>query len=240
MVSFLSTQVFAVVLEAESCIAGCALYLQAATANHSCAPNAVQSFNGRVLSLRCIRPTMKGEEITVGIIELHRDSAARQQKLRESYFFECQCDRCNSEGADAEDARLTGYACPDKRCPGVCAKRGLGSSRARKPTVADEEQTSSAVSALPETDDPGSLLCSICGALRSADDAERERRTIDELKGRGKALCSGGNELEGKVVLEEALQRGTNCLHRGNWVLSDLFAELSSLCLHLQVKHINI
>lgn len=238
LVPLLSTQVFAVVLEVESCIAGCALYLQAATANHSCAPNAVQSFDGRVLSLRCIRPIMKGEEITVGIIELHRHSAARQQSLRTSYFFECQCDRCSSEGADAEDARLTGYACPDKRCPGVCANRRLGSSRERSTSTADEEKASSAVNTLPESDDSGCLLCSTCGAPRSAEDADRESRAIDELNRRGKAFCSSGKELEGKLVLEEALQRGINCLHRGNWVLSDLFAELSSVCVHLQVRHI--
>lgn len=235
---FLSKQVFAVVLEVENCITGCGLYLQAATANHSCAPNAVQSFDGRVLSLRCIRPIMKGEEITIGIIELHRHSTARQQSLRTSYFFECQCDRCTSEGAEAEDARLTGYACPDKSCPGVCANRALRSSHERSPTTANEETAFSAVKILPETDDPGCLLCSICGAPRSAEDAERESRTIDELEERGKAFCRDGKGVEGKLILEEALQRGIKCLHRGNWVLSDLFAELSSTCVRLQVTHI--
>ncbi|CAM9928054.1 unnamed protein product [Laminaria digitata] len=229
-----SCNVFAVVLEVESCIAGCALYLEASTANHSCSPNAVQSFDDRVLSLRCIRPILKGEEVTVGVIQLHRHSAARQQSLRESYFFECRCDRCTSEGAGAEDARLTGYTCLDKCCPGVCVSRGLGSSRERSPSTADEEEASSAANTLPETRDTGCLMCSICGAPRSAEDAESESRAIEELFARGMAFCSGGKGLEGKLVLEEALQRGTKCLHRGNWVLTDLFAELSSTCLHLQ------
>lgn len=224
-------------LEVESCIAGCALYLEASTANHSCSPNAVQSFDDRVLSLRCIRPILKGEEVTVGIIQLHRHSAARQQSLRESYFFECRCDRCTSEGAGAEDARLTGYTCLDKCCPGVCVSRGLGSSRERSPSTADEEEASSAANTLPETRDTDCLICSICGAPRSAEDAESESRAIEELVARGMAFCSGGKGLEGKLVLEEALQRGTKCLHRGNWVLTDLFAELSSTCLHLQVRH---
>ena len=181
---------------------------------------------------------MKGEEITIGIIELHRHSAARQQSLRRSYFFECQCDRCNSEGAEAEDARLTGYACPDKCCPGVCANRALGSSHERSPTTVNEETAFSAVNTVPETDDPGCMLCTICGASRSAEDAERESRTIDELEEQGKAFCRDGKGLEGKLILEEALQRGIKCLHRGNWVLNDLFTELSSTCVRLQVKHI--
>ena len=224
-------QVFAVVLEVESIIAGCGLYLEASTANHSCSPNATHTFNGRVLSLRCIKPIEKGEEITVGIIELHRDSITRQNSLRASYFFECRCDRCTSEGVSEEDAMLAGYACSDKRCRGVCASRDLGGSQKRSPSaVADGGEESSAVNTLPETThDPGCLLCSVCGAPanRSAEDAERESQAIQKLLGQAKSFGAVEKPLEEKQVLEEALQRGTNFLHRGNWVLSDIFYELT-------------
>eukprot|EP00904_Undaria_pinnatifida_P014211 jgi/Undpi1/9920/HiC_scaffold_28.g12374.m1 len=227
----LSCNVFAVVLEVESIIAGCGLYLEASTANHSCSPNATHTFNGRVLSLRCIKPIEKGEEITVGIIELHRDSITRQNSLRASYFFECRCDRCTSEGVSEEDAMLAGYACSDKRCRGVCASRDLGGSQKRSPSaVADGGEESSAVNTLPETThDPGCLLCSVCGAPanRSAEDAERESQAIQKLLGQAKSFGAVEKPLEEKQVLEEALQRGTNFLHRGNWVLSDIFYELT-------------
>lgn len=236
--AFLSSQEFAVIVDSEGSTAGSALCLKAATANHSCAPNAVQTFDGRVLSLRGIGPIMKGEEVTVAFIRLHHHSAARQQSLRESYVFECRCDRCDSEEVDTEDARLTGYACPDKPCPGVCANHGLASSRERSPSAADGQEASSAVNTLSGAHDPGCLLCSTCGAARSAEDTETESRAIDKLLKQVASLAgSGGKGLERKLILEEALQRGTDFLHRGNWMLSDILYPLTMQCMAIQVRH---
>lgn len=72
---------------------GCGLYLEAAAANHSCYPNASQSFDGKTLSLRCTRPILRGEEITIAITQIQRPGPARRESLRKSYFFECRCER---------------------------------------------------------------------------------------------------------------------------------------------------
>lgn len=225
-----SSQVFSIVHDLEGHVVGCGLYLQAAAANHSCIPNAAQSFDGRTLSLRCTRPIFKGQEITIGITEIHRPRATRRASLRESFFFECQCERCESQGADAEDAQLEGYACPNTACLGVCAMSGSG--RAREML----QRGSSALPSLPEIGVCRYLFCSTCNASRPVEDADREGKAIYELLERGKVLASGMEWSAAKGCLEEALQRASPCLHRGNWVLSDIYAELPSVCLQLQVS----
>lgn len=86
-------QVFSISNESCSGEIGCGLYLEAATANHSCIPNASQSFQGKTLSLRCTRPISEGEEITIGIAQIQRPGPLRRESLRASYFFNCRCER---------------------------------------------------------------------------------------------------------------------------------------------------
>ena len=47
------------------------------------------------MSLIAIRPILKDEEITISYIDDTHPKTKRQQELRERYFFECQCKRCN-------------------------------------------------------------------------------------------------------------------------------------------------
>lgn len=88
-----SRQVFSIAENALTGEVGCGLYLEAAAANHSCNPNAAQSFSGKTLSLRCTRPIRKGEEITIGITQIQKPGPARRESLRKTYFFECRCER---------------------------------------------------------------------------------------------------------------------------------------------------
>lgn len=86
-------QVFSIAGGTQGGTIGCGLYLEAATANHSCDPNASQSFDGKTLSLRCTRAIQRGEEITIGITQISRPGPLRRESLRTNYFFECQCER---------------------------------------------------------------------------------------------------------------------------------------------------
>jgi SET domain-containing protein len=58
-------------------------------ANHSCTPNAVQSFedNGRI-SFRAIAPISPGQEVTISYIELAAARPERREALLASYFFD--------------------------------------------------------------------------------------------------------------------------------------------------------
>ncbi|RDX42811.1 SET domain-containing protein [Lentinus brumalis] len=73
----------------------------ASRANHSCSPNAAQSFDGATLtqSLRAYRAIRAGEEITVAYVGMSMPAEARQEELLRRYFFTCVCKSCRLTGA---------------------------------------------------------------------------------------------------------------------------------------------
>lgn len=200
-------QVFSITEDVGASVLGCGLYLEAATANHSCSPNAAQTFDGLTLALRCTRPVAKGEEIMIGITELHRPSRIRQEALRADYFFECRCERCDSQSTFKEDQGLEGYACRNKSCSGVCVNFNLTT---------------------------GFISCRACEDSWLAEKIERKLLAVQNLLKHGKAIVRRGQGVEGRKCLEGALERAA-CLHHGNWLLSEIYAELVSACLELEV-----
>ncbi len=58
-------------------------------ANHSCTPNAVQSFefNGRIC-FRAVAPISPGQEVTISYIELAAARPERREALLTSYYFD--------------------------------------------------------------------------------------------------------------------------------------------------------
>ena len=91
--------------------AGCAIYLTGSRVNHSCRPNAVQSFcptTGKI-RFRSIGPIKRGEEVTITYSPLHLGREARHAKLK----FACVCPRCEAEAAapaPAEDVAAAAAA----------------------------------------------------------------------------------------------------------------------------------
>ena len=73
---------------------GVGLYPVAGLANHSCAPTAVQTFDGTRIVFRALEPLPPGAAVTIAYIELADGTAARAAALRASYLFECGCRRC--------------------------------------------------------------------------------------------------------------------------------------------------
>ncbi|CBN79949.1 conserved unknown protein [Ectocarpus siliculosus] len=271
----LSCNVFSIAESALNGEVGCGLYLEAAAANHSCNPNAAQSFSGKTLSLRCTRPIRKGEEITIGITQIQKPGPARRESLRKTYFFECRCERCESPEGRAEDMRLEAFACPDSECSGFCLapkKRGraLGESsksfrqeKSASPSSCQsfnfpqeecnlepsEEQEAaglklsslhsplSEVVAGLETEREGSarLTCDACGASsRPVEEARAELADIQELLNRVKGFGNEGQALPARRCLEQALGKAASSLHRANWMLSEIYGLLASVCVELQ------
>ncbi|CAN0226504.1 unnamed protein product [Ectocarpus sp. 8 AP-2014] len=271
----LSCNVFSIAESALNGEVGCGLYLEAAAANHSCNPNAAQTFSGKTLSLRCTRPIRKGEEITIGITQIQKPGPARRESLRKTYFFECRCERCESPEGRAEDMRLEAFACPDSECSGFCLApkergRALGESsksfrqeQSASPSSyqgfkfpqeecngePSEEQEAaglnlsslhfplSEVVAGLETEREGSarLTCDACGASsRPVEEARAELANIQELLNRVKAFGNEGQALPARRCLEEALGKAASSLHRANWMLSEIYGLLASVCVELQ------
>ena len=77
-------------------VTGIALYPTASLVNHACDPAGDFVFYGDTLVLRAIRDINQGEEVNVsyGLVYFDNDRKARQQQLRECYFFTCQCVAC--------------------------------------------------------------------------------------------------------------------------------------------------
>lgn len=73
---------------------GLGLYLCAATINHSCAPNACQTFIGDKLYVRTTSKIKVGEEITISYVDCAMPSRRRRAQLQSLYGFSCYCTRC--------------------------------------------------------------------------------------------------------------------------------------------------
>ncbi|THC98423.1 hypothetical protein EYZ11_002082 [Aspergillus tanneri] len=80
------------------------LYLDpgAAFINHSCDYNSVVGFDGDELFVKAIRTIQKDEQIFISYIDSTNPCDIRQAELRERYFFDCRCPKCEP-GEDPAD-----------------------------------------------------------------------------------------------------------------------------------------
>lgn len=69
-------------------------YPIAALFNHSCRPNAVIMFEGALASIHAIEDIEPDTEITISYVDAAHSRSVRQRTLREKYFFDCPCERC--------------------------------------------------------------------------------------------------------------------------------------------------
>lgn len=73
---------------------GSAVYVAESMFDHSCSPNATPIFTGIHMEVRCIKPIAENEPITINYFDLIQPKYARQKILKEDYYFDCQCPRC--------------------------------------------------------------------------------------------------------------------------------------------------
>ena len=72
--------------------AGVGLFPTGALVNHSCTPNAMQSFSQQRIIFRALQPIPAGTEITISYIELAATRSERRQQLLDQYYFDIDCD----------------------------------------------------------------------------------------------------------------------------------------------------
>jgi len=109
----------------ESYPIGTGMYPRASMINHSCRPNAVQTFwfdkedadppNMPKLQITTCRSVKAGEEITISYCDNSCPRKNRQNELWEGYKFHCNCDWC--ERSDV-DAATVGLRCKTPGCVG--------------------------------------------------------------------------------------------------------------------------
>ena len=76
---------------------GVGLYVMESIFDHSCIPNAAPIFNGNYLEIRAIKDIDSDDKMTINYIDLIDNKTARKMSLKKQYYFECNCNRCQSD-----------------------------------------------------------------------------------------------------------------------------------------------
>lgn len=84
--------------------AGRAVYKLASRLNHDCSPNALVAFgesdqNPCQIRVQCVNgPIASGQEVTIsyGPLATAHSQEERKKKLKDGYYFDCQCSACSN------------------------------------------------------------------------------------------------------------------------------------------------
>ncbi|KAM3603022.1 uncharacterized protein V6R79_015295 [Siganus canaliculatus] len=79
---------------------GTAVYPDVALINHSCLPSVIVTYNGTSADVRAVQDMKAGDEVLISYIDLLYPTDDRNNRLRESYYFTCQCQECHSRSKD--------------------------------------------------------------------------------------------------------------------------------------------
>ncbi|XP_072121245.1 N-lysine methyltransferase SMYD2-like [Mobula birostris] len=93
---------------------GSAIFPSVALMNHSCCPNVIVTYRGTTAEVRAVKQICPGEEIFTSYIDLLYPTEDRQDRLRDSYFFTCDCRECATKARDKEKLDVTNYGEPPK------------------------------------------------------------------------------------------------------------------------------
>ncbi|CAG09169.1 unnamed protein product, partial [Tetraodon nigroviridis] len=85
---------------------GTAVYPDVALINHSCLPSVIVTYNGTSADVRAVRDMNPGDEVLISYIDVLYPTEDRNTRLRESYYFTCQCQECGSQSSDQAKLKL--------------------------------------------------------------------------------------------------------------------------------------
>ena len=186
------------VVDAEGRHLGSGVYVPASMFNHSCAPEAVVSFNpGGVLRARAVEDVPADAPIRIAYSELYASRRSRRDALRAKKGFECACRRCvDVDGKwTRRDAALDGWACADATCDGSVSPPpprdgsnptdatcdACGTTLSDPPSPTRTREWADAANAARETlarGDVGAAATIVHGALRDSAGRLHERHVI--------------------------------------------------------------
>ncbi|XP_062146363.1 histone-lysine N-methyltransferase ASHR1 [Alnus glutinosa] len=150
---------------------GTGLYPVISVINHSCLPNSVLVFEGRLAVIRAVQHIPQGDEVLISYIETAGSTMTRQKALKEQYLFTCTCPRCIKVGQSddiQESAIVEGYRCKDDRCNGFL---------------------------LRSSDDKG-FICQQCGLVRDKGEIRKIASEVKLMSDEVLMSSSSGNYLE--------------------------------------------
>ncbi|KAG1927305.1 N-lysine methyltransferase SMYD2-B isoform X1 [Pimephales promelas] len=79
---------------------GLAIFPDIALMNHSCCPNVIITYRGVNAEVRAVQEISPGEEIYISYIDLLYPTEDRIEKLRDIYYFSCDCKECTTKSMD--------------------------------------------------------------------------------------------------------------------------------------------
>nr|XP_031844235.1 histone-lysine N-methyltransferase SMYD3 isoform X3 [Nomia melanderi] len=97
---------------------GIGIYLGPSIIDHSCVPNAVATFEGPNIIIRTIEylPCLDWSQIRISYIDVLKTTKDRRAELQSSYYFWCNCKRC-----EQPELTTTAAMCPNKSCMYPCS-----------------------------------------------------------------------------------------------------------------------
>ncbi|XP_020257027.1 histone-lysine N-methyltransferase ASHR1 isoform X2 [Asparagus officinalis] len=162
---------------------GTGLYPVISIINHSCIPNCVLVFEGRLAIIRALEPIAKGKEILISYIETAATTKTRQNDLKKQYFFTCNCPRCTKSPCEElkEDALLEGYRCKDSKCGGFLLQDSVKKS----------------------------FTCQYCGLFRDQKEIKIIAGEVERISEKASSILSCGNFIEASTMYKtiEQLER---------------------------------
>ncbi|XP_065257717.1 N-lysine methyltransferase SMYD2 [Emys orbicularis] len=81
---------------------GSAIFPDVALMNHSCCPNVIVTYKGTLAEVRAVQEIEPGDEIFTSYIDLLYPTEDRNDRLRDSYFFTCDCRECITKEKDKD------------------------------------------------------------------------------------------------------------------------------------------
>jgi len=79
---------------------GSAVYPDVALINHSCSPNIIVTYKSTTAEIRAVRDIAIGDEVMISYIDLLYPTADRNERLRDTYYFTCDCEDCDTKAGD--------------------------------------------------------------------------------------------------------------------------------------------
>uniref|UniRef100_A0A2K6KM51 [histone H3]-lysine(4) N-trimethyltransferase n=1 Tax=Rhinopithecus bieti TaxID=61621 RepID=A0A2K6KM51_RHIBE len=93
---------------------GSAIFPDVALMNHSCCPNVIVTYKGTLAEVRAVQEIKPGEEVFTSYIDLLYPTEDRNDRLRDSYFFTCECQECTSKDKDKAKVEIRKLSDPPK------------------------------------------------------------------------------------------------------------------------------
>ncbi|MBW04079.1 N-lysine methyltransferase SMYD2, partial [Eschrichtius robustus] len=82
--------------------------------NHSCCPNVIVTYKGTLAEVRAVQEIHPGEEVFTSYIDLLYPTEDRNDRLRDSYFFTCECQECTTKDKDKAKVEIRKLSDPPK------------------------------------------------------------------------------------------------------------------------------